>query len=87
MNKGKQTMYSQQICEEVWKEKVNKSDCLKKEAKKRVKKKRKLWCQSIFGSFLVPSSTIVTDESQERTKILLDNSSVYRNTEIQEYNK
>jgi len=42
MNKGKQTMYRQQICEEVWKEKVNKSDCLKKDTKKKVKKKRKI---------------------------------------------
>ena len=25
----------------------------------------------MFGSFLVPSSTVVADESQERTKILL----------------
>jgi hypothetical protein len=28
-------------------------------------------CQPMFGSFLVPSSTVDSDESQERTKILL----------------
>jgi len=28
-------------------------------------------CQTMFGSFLAPSSTVWADESQERTKILL----------------
>ena len=30
-------------------------------------------CQLMFGSFLVPSSTVVADESQERTKTSLTN--------------
>ena len=34
---------------------------------------RRKICQLMFGSFLVPSSTVVADESQERTKTSLTN--------------
>ena len=36
-------------------------------------KRRRKYCQLMFGSFLVPSSTVVADESQERTKTSLTN--------------
>ena len=35
--------------------------------------RRRKYCQLMFGSFLVPSSTVVADESQERTKTSLTN--------------
>ena len=47
-------------------------DVWKKKEEEKIVRRRKD-CQLMFGSFLVPSSTVVADESQERTKTSLTN--------------
>ena len=47
-------------------------DVWKKKEEEKIVRRRK-YCQLMFGSFLVPSSTVVADESQERTKTSLTN--------------